>query len=69
MTWSDDKDLGLLVEVAAVNPFSYKKGSKERGKSWTEVADLLMKQGLKVDQRAVRDRYKHTTKQKQQKQL
>ena len=46
MTWSDDKDLALLVEVASVNPFTYKKGSNERGKCWTEV-----------DQRAVRDRY------------
>ena len=57
MTWSDDKDLAPLVDVASINLFSYKKGLKERGKCWIEVADLLVKQGFKVDQRAVRDHY------------
>ena len=57
MTWNDAKDLALVVEVASINPFEFKKGAKERGKRWTEVAELLVLQGFKVDQRAVRDRY------------
>ena len=57
MTWDDAKDLALVVEVASINPFEFKKGSKERGKRWTEVAELLVLQGFKVDQRAVMDRY------------
>lgn len=57
MTWSDAKDLALLIEIGSINPFACRRGSKERGKRWTEVAELLAKQGFKVDQRAVRDRY------------
>lgn len=66
MTWSDGRDLTLLMEVTAVNPFIHRKGTKERGKAWTDVAENLQKHAFKVDQRAVRDRYVHLqTKNKQ----
>ena len=57
MTWSDEWDLMLLIEVAAINPFMHRKGTKERGKAWTDVAEGLQKHSFKVDQRAFQDRY------------
>lgn len=61
MVWTDDKDKMLLREILTVDPFTgTKKGTIQRGKKWSVIADNLCSskdENFKVDQRAVRDRY------------
>ena len=60
MTWTEEHDTLLCREILVEEPFSYRHGSRERGKCWDRIAEFLNKIELpkfSVDQRAVRDRY------------
>ena len=60
MTWTEEHDTLLCREILVEEPFSYRHGSRERGKCWDRIAESLNKIELpkfSVDQRAVRDRY------------
>ena len=39
MEWSGLHDTVLAREVMVTEPFVYKKGSQERGKAWSDVAE------------------------------
>lgn len=59
MEWTEPKDLLLCKEIVIEEPFRFKKGSIERGKSWTKVAETLngnQEYKFSVDQRGVRER-------------
>ena len=60
MEWSRDHDINLCREVLVVEPFRHKKGSVERGKAWTRIADALnscSELEFKVNMRSVRERF------------
>ena len=38
-------------------PFKHNNGSKEKGASWSKIADALTQHGMKVTQRSVRERF------------
>ena len=60
--WNDDKDRLLLVEIRTVEPFKFKKNSKESGHAWAKVAEGVNQHGIFTsmprDERSVRDRFK-----------
>lgn len=59
MEWSKNHDILLLREVLVSEPFRFRKGSAEKGKIWTEIADRLndcKEASFKVSQRSVRER-------------
>ena len=59
MEWTEIHDTLLCREVLLEEPYKYKKGSNERGKKWTEIAEALNKSEevkFKVTQRGVRER-------------
>ena len=41
MIWTKDHDVLLCREILAEEPYQYKHGSRERGKSWDKIADAL----------------------------
>ena len=47
----------LLKEVVLEEPFKHNNGSKEKGASWSKIADVLTQHGMKVTQRSVRERF------------
>jgi hypothetical protein len=58
MRWTDEKDVWLLKETLASNPFRGKKWSKERGRIWAEVAENLFTcVSINTNQRGVATRY------------
>ena len=60
MEWSARHDMGLCTEIVIIEPYKFKKGSNERGKLWTEVANNLNKLEevqFRVNQRGVRERW------------
>ena len=60
MKWTNGHVL-LLREILAVEPYTFKPKSKERGNAWTLIANTLntLKDPMfNVNQRSVRDRYK-----------
>lgn len=59
MEWSKQHDVLILREVLVSEPFRFRKGSAEKGKIWTEIADRLndcREASFKVNQRSVRER-------------
>ncbi|XP_015775690.1 PREDICTED: uncharacterized protein LOC107353824 [Acropora digitifera] len=60
--WNDDKDRLLLVEIRTVEPFKFKKNTKESGHAWAKVAEGVNQHGIFTsmprDERSVRDRFK-----------
>jgi len=60
MFWSNEHDILLCREILVEQPFSFKRGSRERGNCWDMIASRLSqleKPRFIVDQRAVRDHY------------
>lgn len=74
MEWTEIHDTVLCSEVLLEEPYKYKKGSNEKGKKWTEIAEALNKSEevkFKVTQRGVRERMerlqkKHLEKKKEE---
>lgn len=74
MEWTEVHDTLLCREVLLEEPYKYKKGSNEKGKKWTEIAEALSKSEevkFKVTQRGVRERMerlqkKHLEKKKEE---
>ena len=65
MEWTEIHDTLLCREVLLEEPYKYKKGSNERGKKWTEIAEALNKSEevkFKVAQRGVRERMERLQK-------
>lgn len=60
MEWSLEHDVILMREILFIEPYKFKKGSNERGRLWTQVAECLNKVDevkFKVKQRGVRERF------------
>ena len=55
--WKKHHDLLLLKEVVLEEPFKHNNGSKEKGASWSKIADALTQHGMKVTQRSERERF------------
>ena len=55
--WKKHHDPLLLKEVVLEEPFKHNNGSKEKGASWSKIADALTQHGMKVTQRSVRERF------------
>ena len=55
--WKKHHDLLLLKEVVLEEPFKHNNGFKEKGASWSKIADVLTQHGMKVTQRSVRERF------------
>lgn len=72
--WTEIHDTLLCREVLLEEPYKYQKGSNEKGKTWTEIAEALNKSEevkFKVTQRGVRERMerlqkKHLEKKKEE---
>ena len=58
MVWSEQKDVNLLRAMTAEGLFvNNKRGRRERGVLWQNVASALVAESLKVNARAIKDRY------------
>ena len=60
MEWSSAHDVLLCREVRCQEPYVHKKGSNDRGKVWSDIADSLNASAdpqFKVSQRGVRERF------------
>ena len=65
MEWTEMHDTLLCREVLLEEPYKYKKGSNEKGKKWTEIAEALNKSEevkFKVTQRGVLERMERLQK-------
>ena len=65
MEWTEIHDTLLCREVLLEEPYKYKKGSNEKGKKWSEIAEALNKNQevkFKVTQRGVRERMERLQK-------
>ena len=70
MEWTQTHDTSLCREVLLEEPYKYKKGSNERGKKWTKIAEALNKSEevkFKVTQRGVRERMERLQKKQMEK--
>lgn len=70
MEWTEIHDALLCHEVLLEEPYKYKKGSNERGKKWTKIAEALNKSEevkFKVTQRGVRERMERLQKKQMEK--
>ena len=58
MTWTEEKDLMMLREMAAEGVMHHKPKSRDRGSSWQKVADNLNPlPQFEINTRSVRDRF------------
>ena len=59
MKWTCDQDALLLKEIIMMEPYQFKKWTRERGNAWAEIAKTLNKlnKGFVVDQRGASERY------------
>lgn len=61
VVWNEEKEVILCREILVVEPFRFKKSTKDRGESWTAIAKNLNKVDVAppftVDQRAVREHF------------
>ena len=55
--WKRKHEAMLLREVLVEEPHKYRPGSKERGTSWTKIAEHLQESGMKVTQRSAREKF------------
>lgn len=65
MEWTETHDVLLCRETLVEEPYKFKKGSADRGKSWTKIAEILNKNNevkFKVAQRGVRERVERLEK-------
>ena len=66
-TWKAIHEELLLQEVLLLEPFQYRQGSKERGATWTKIAENLSEMGMKASQRSVREKFEKILKDFKQK--
>ena len=60
MEWTERHDIILAREILVSEPFKFKKGSVDKGKAWSTIADSLnssLDLIFKVSQRSVRKRF------------
>ena len=60
MEWTERHDIILSREILISEPFTFKKGSVDKGKAWSTIADSLnssLDLIFKVSQRSVRERF------------
>ena len=61
MIWDEEKEVLLCREILVVEPYKFKKSTKDRGDAWTKISNSLNKADivppLTVDQRAVREHF------------
>ena len=60
MEWTERHDIILSREILISEPFTFKKGSVNKGKAWSTIADNLncsLDLMFKVTQRSVRERF------------
>ena len=65
MEWTARHDILLCREMLVEEPFKHRKGSNERGKGWTNIANNvnnLEEKKFKVSQRGVRERFERLQK-------
>ncbi|PFX17065.1 hypothetical protein AWC38_SpisGene18641 [Stylophora pistillata] len=55
--WKRKHKAMLLIEVLVEEPHKYRPGSKERGISWTKIAQHLQEGRMKVSQRSAREKF------------
>ena len=55
--WKRKHEAMPLREVLVSEPHKYQPGSKERGISWTKIAEHLQQSGMKVTQRSAREKF------------
>ena len=67
--WNQTHEDFLLREVLVVEPNQFRVGSKKRGAARTTIANNLTELGMKVTQRAVRERFDKILNKFKQKQL
>ena len=60
MIWTEEQDDALCKQILVIEPFRYRPRTNQSGSAWSKVAGELNKMTslqMKVDQRAVRDRF------------
>ena len=60
MEWTEAHDVLLCREIRFQDPFQHRKGSADRGKVWSAIAESVnssVEPTFKVTQRAVRERF------------
>lgn len=60
MTLTEEHDTLLCREILVEEPYTFKHGSREKGRCWDCIAQNLNRveqPEFSVDQRAIRDRY------------
>ncbi|XP_073721214.1 uncharacterized protein [Misgurnus anguillicaudatus] len=60
MEWKEQHDVLLCREILLTEPYRYKKGSVDKGKAWSTIADTLncsQDHKFRVTQRSVRERF------------
>ena len=60
MNWSEEKDIVLMRQMVGTGIFEFRAGSKERGKTWLEIAESLNTDerfGGALTARGARDRF------------
>ena len=57
--WTKEQDLMLVKEILLFEPFTFKKGSQERGqRCWEQISESLNLMGtFQTSKRSVRDRF------------
>lgn len=55
--WKESTEKMLLRMVVVEEPYKFKAGTRERGAAWNTIAEDLQKEGLKVTQRSVREKF------------
>ena len=61
-TWKAIHEELLLREVLTLEPYQFRQGSKERGATWTKIAENLSEMGMKASQRSVREKFEKIVK-------
>ena len=70
MIWTQEQDDALCKQILLIEPFWFRPRTNQSGSAWSKVSDELNKMAslqMKVDQRAVRDRFKTIKKKFQDK--
>ena len=70
MSWTEEQDDALCKQILVIEPFRYRLRTNQSGSVWSKIAGELNKMTslqMKVDQRAVRDRFKTIKKKFQDK--
>jgi uncharacterized protein YabN with tetrapyrrole methylase and pyrophosphatase domain len=55
--WKESSEKMLLRMVVVEEPYKFKAGTRDRGAAWNTIAEDVQKEGLKVTQRSVREKF------------